>query len=253
MNKNVVIVGDTGGLGSVLTNKLLKKNFNVYGLNRGNKKSCISNNKKNSEKYKVIYKNFNIDIKKGIEFELEKNFTEEMINQIDSIIITSGSLYSSSFGSFSKDIIIDAIMDHAIGPFLLIQYFYNIWEKNNNDNFKNIIYISSVAAKGGEPTQVPYIMAKGAAEKAMLSIARQGLGRKISCNVIRPGIMLDKKGNAIGMASSQTKKRIEEIKSRIPGTPAMVESVADFIINLLDKPSITAQVFNINGGRTLDI
>lgn len=248
MQRNIVITGVSGGLGYVLTEKLLQQRYHVIGLSRGNRPEVLEKLKKIALENGSTFVNFKADFEEVHSLKTQLNSRLKLLDPsiISHVIITHGTNFNAPLHRLDIDTIEKSMRINFIGPFLLSQYFMKHWEafsKRGKKTDRSIVYISSVAAKGGAPEEVAYHSAKRAMESAMLSISRQGASFGIRANVVSPGLMDTSMGE-------ETAKNRPDVLKRIPlGRLTGVTEVSQAVLFLLESPSTTGQNIHINGGR----
>ena len=254
MNRNSIFVtGISGGLGFAIGRSLLTSGNDVIGISRGTKSEILGKLGKIAKEQGTIF------ISEIGDFEDLVKIKEKLVNKefvkitstISHLIISHGMNFNKSILDLNTDQIEKSMRVNFSGPFLLAQHFLKIWRteflKGKMKTDHSIVYISSVATKGGSPDEVAYHSAKRAMESAMLSFAREGAKYGIRANVISPGLMDTEMGK-------KTLKDRPDVLKRIPlGRLTGVEEISKAILFLINSPSTTGQNLHINGGRYTSI
>jgi 3-oxoacyl-[acyl-carrier protein] reductase len=232
--RTVAITGANGGLGKVLTNKILDRGYSALLMtSTGNTDfSAISSLRGNSVSTLAT------------DFDAAPKNYEQLIpnpNAITDVVLCHGRVYASDLLEVSRQEIETSMQVNFISSFELLQFFIRHWIADPKP--RTITYVSSVAAKTGAPEEIAYHAAKRAMEASLLSIARAYAHIDIRANIVSPGLM----NTPMGV---RTLMQRPDVTSRIPlGKLTAAEDVADMILTIMDAPSITGQNIHINGGR----
>lgn len=234
---NILITGASGGLGSQLCENLLSQGHSVFGFYNTN--SPVSTSVLDQNKFHGV----KLDFAHIVSGEYVSQYIPE---DIDHAIFCHGVNIHKNILQLEKEEIIYSHQVNFISTFLFSQQLVQKWQKTS-DKDRSLIYISSVATKGGSPDEVAYHSAKRASESAMLAFARGFADINIRSNVISPGLMDTKMGK-------ETIKNRPDVLERIPLKKLVgIEEVVSLINTVIQSPSITGQNFHINNGRYCSI
>jgi 3-oxoacyl-[acyl-carrier protein] reductase len=230
----ILVTGASGGLGSKLSEFFLENGHSVIGFY----------NTTDPENFSwQSHKNF-IGVK--LDFVLVTNpepLLAHISSDIDHAIFCHGMNLNKDIFALEKNDIQFSHQVNFISTFILAQQILKKWIDTSAKNDKSLVYIGSVATKGGSPDELAYHSAKRAMESAMLSFARAYPDRNIRANVISPGLMDTKMGK-------ETIKNRPDVLDRIPLKKLVgVDEVVKLIDTVISSPSITGQNFHINNGR----
>lgn len=245
--EKILITGATGGLGEVISELFLRHELPVIGLSRGTRKDASERLEVLAQKHQTSYTPLSIDFSHPdhLKQELEEQSILKKATDISHVIICHGALFNAPIHTIEWSMIEKSMRVNFGGPFILAQYFVKKWieESNNEKQDRSLVYVSSVATKGGAPAEVAYHSAKRAMESTMLSYTREGAPYGIRANVVSPGLMDTDMGK-------QTASERPDVLKRIPlGKLTGVQEVARMIYFLTQSPSTTGQNIHINGGR----
>ncbi len=238
--KKIFITGASGGIGSAICNKFLKKNFSLV---------LTSSSDNKIENLKNIYGNnhfyYKVDLSDSSDL---KNCLNEIVKDHKdiSVIVNNAGITQDN---------------------LILRMKYEQWDKviqtNLNSNFQvirallpnmlskrygKIIGISSIVGSTGNPGQANYVASKSGLVGLYKSIASEVARRNINVNIISPGFI----------STSMTDKLNEEQKksylSNIPmsrfGKPEDIANMVFFLASD-DASYITGQNFHVNGGMLM--
>ena len=155
MNKNIVVVGASSGIGKALVACLIShKDTNIFALSRksGQLKKCFSGAK-------------NLVC---IDFDLTKNVREQLDNsplsniQVDYLINNAGLLVKKDFRTLTQEDFNISFQTNAIGVMQTVQAL----QSNFNPNFAHIVNISTMGALQGS-AKFPELIAYGTSKAAL--------------------------------------------------------------------------------------
>lgn len=230
----ILVTGASGGLGTKLCEKLLENGDSIVGF--------YSANDPVSQKI-LNHKNF-----QGVKLDFvlttsPETITPHLSEDINHAIFCHGINMSKEILELTRNDILYSHQVNFIATFLFAQQLVLKWKNESVKKDRSLVYISSVATKGGSPDEVAYHSAKRASESVLLSFSRGFTNEGIRANVISPGLMDTKMGR-------QTLKNRPDVLERIP-LKKLVET--DEVVRLIEtvilSSSITGQNFHINNGR----
>ena len=170
MSKNILITGCSSGLGLALTNLYLQKGFKVYGISR---------RKPNIENENFIFKTYDLKNIRTIKQDLN-NFIED-VKEFETVYLNAGMLgeIKSSF-----DINLDELNE---------VYELNVYANKELLDIlslcevKNIITISSGAAKNGSKGWAAYSLSKAGVNMLMNLYSKEMTNTKLLA--VAPGVI----------------------------------------------------------------
>lgn len=129
----------------------------------------------------------------------------------------------------------------------LLQALLN--KKNNADNLKSCVLISSNVSKFGAKGLVSYSMSKAAVDSMVRSIAVE-LGPRLRINSVCPGAVMTDMAEKI-LTSEKKEKLLEQYPLGF-GMPNQVAELVDFLLSE-NSSWITGQNIVVDGGRTVNL
>ena len=234
--KLAIILGASGGIGIAVTNKLLKKKFNVIALYRSDNTEL--------KKLSKIHKNLhlhNLDLNNKssmIKFIkiIKKNYPTHFIN------CYSPKIYPVNFEKITNEDF-DHYFDKSLkNIFLLIKECVKRFKIIGRGN---IIDITSVFIKLPEINFLPYITFKGSMTALIKSLSVELAAHNIRANSVMAGV------TDTQQISDMSKKQKLLIAAKTPlqriATPS---DIADAVYFLTSKESkfITGSTIDVNGG-----
>jgi len=236
-NKNIILTGATGGIGSsiveVLT--LLKANVLITGTNE-----------KKLNELKNKYKNL-ISIRQDISNhnELEnfvENCSKELGGKIDVLINNAGITRDNLTIRMEQNDWEKVINVNLTSAFLLSKY---VIKKMLKKRFGKIINITSVVGHTGNLGQANYSASKGGITSMSKSLSLEYAKKNITVNCIAPGFI------ETAMTEKINEEYRNQLKSKIPmdkfGTPQDIANCAAFLCSDLSN-YITGETIHVNGG-----
>lgn len=251
--KHVLVTGSTGGLGEVLTKRLLDKGYIVTGINTGKKSelncdlSLYAESCQNGTAYHPI--TFDLSDPDNLEHALQNGLIPGP-DSISYVVFCHGANFKERILFLSHKKFEESMRLNSEAPLLLSQFFGRAWSKDINPNQvydRCFVYVSSVAVPGGSEDEYAYHAAKRAAEAGMLSMARWGAQFGIRANTIRPGLM----NTPMGLKTIADRP---DVLDRIPlERLTTTTEIAKAIHLMLTSPAMTGEALNLNAGRHMDI
>jgi NAD(P)-dependent dehydrogenase (short-subunit alcohol dehydrogenase family) len=229
MRKFCIITGGTRGIGLGISQMLIKKNFNVISLSKTGKCCYLNEN----------FFNYKCDVTDNIE---TTNIIGQILKtkKIDLVVHNSGITKDSFFHKMEFSDWNDVINTNLISCYNIIKQPLIQMRENN---YGNIILISSVNAHIGQIGQTNYSSSKAGIIGFAKSLALENSNKNIRVNVISPGYIKTE------MTEKIPEKIQENIKKKIPlqnfGTIDNVSSTVNFI---LENNYINGCNISVNGG-----
>ena len=235
-NKNILITGATGGIGSALVKKFTSLGGNVLGT--GTKTEKLDRLKKEHPNIKV--KKFDMAEHSRIE-EFIENVSLEL-GGLD-ILVNNAGTNSDNLSLRMKEEEWKKVLDvNLTSTFLLSKYSIKKMLKNK---FGRVVNITSVVGHTGNLGQTNYAASKAGIIGMSKSLALEYAKKNITINCVSPGFIV----------SDMTMNIAEKVKiyltSRIPiGRLGSGEDVSNCVAFLSsDQASyITGETMHVNGG-----
>ena len=235
-NKNILITGATGGIGSALVKKFTSLGGNVLGT--GTKTEKLDRLKKEHPSIKV--KKFDMAEHSRIE-EFIENVSLEL-GGLD-ILVNNAGTNSDNLSLRMKEEEWKKVLDvNLTSTFLLSKYSIKKMLKNK---FGRVVNITSVVGHTGNLGQTNYAASKAGIIGMSKSLAIEYAKKNITINCVSPGFIV----------SDMTMNIAEKVKlyltSRIPmgklGTGEDVSNCVAFLSS--DQASyVTGETIHVNGG-----
>lgn len=234
MNKNVLVLGASGDIGSAISKRLAAEGYSLllhYNRNKDAMTDLVT--EINEERILQI-----IQADLTLSSAVHK-LCDEIVFPVDSIIYVSGMAH---FGLFHD--VLESEMDamlhlHVKAPWLVTKYFLPEMIRKQNGK---IIFITSIWGNVGASNEVIYSSVKGAQNSFIKALAKEVGPSGISVNAVSPGF-IDTKMN------QHVEK--ETIISQIPLHRAgLTSEVAHTVHFLMDEKAnyIQGEIINISGG-----
>ena len=236
-DKNIIITGATGGIGSSIIKKLNEAGANI--LASGTRIEKLEDLKKNFEKVKIL--KFDISQNDKIE-EFIDNATKELGGNLDCIINNAGITQDNLAIRMSLEEWKKVIDINLTSTFLLSKFAIKKMLKNKSGK---IVNITSVVGHTGNLGQANYTASKAGIIAMSKSLAIEYAKKNINVNCISPGFI------KTAMSDKIDDKIKEVIMSKIPsarlGEP---EDIANAVLFLSSNESsyINGETLHVNGG-----
>jgi len=239
-NKNIIVTGASGGIGSSIVEKLYVSGANI--LATGTKIEKLEELKKKFNNIKII--KFDISQHEKIE-EFINNSTEELGGTLDCIINNAGITKDNLTIRMSLEEWTKVIDINLTSTFLMCKYSIKKMLKNK---YGKIINISSVVGHTGNAGQANYTASKAGIVAMSKSLAIEYGKKNINVNCISPGFI------STTMTDKIDEKHKELIIAKIPsnrlGKPVDIANAVIFLSS--DKSDyINGETLHVNGGMYL--
>ncbi len=239
--KNVLITGGTGGIGSEIVRSMHSLGANIFisGSNQQKLENFSNNFNPSLLYYPADLSKIN-DMEKLVEKTLDK-----FDNKLDILINNAGITRDNLTLRMKDSEWYDVINLNLNSTFHLTKFFLKYMVKNR---YGRVINISSVVGSSGNLGQANYSASKAGIEGMSKSMALEVASRNITINCVAPGFI------ETNMTKDILDKQEEILKKSIPmgrvGSPTEVASLVTFLAS--DTAGyITGQTIHVNGGLYL--
>lgn len=238
-NKVVMMIGATGGIGEIVSQRLAEENAKLILFSRNEDKLKILQNKIKGNS--IIFRG---DANNILDMENAVRKAIENFGRVDSLIHAVGSIYLKPIHNTEPEDFLQTIQLNLISPFLAVK---SVIKKMMSQKQGSIVVISSVAGSKGLVNHESISAAKGGLE-AMI--------RSASVTYAKRGIRFN--GVALGLVDTPLSKFItsNEISKKAStslhpmgriGTP---EDIVESILFLASDDSswVTGTILPVDGG-----
>ena len=239
-NKNIIITGASGGIGSSITKKLYEAGANI--LATGTREEKLNILKENFANIKIL--KFDISDHEKIE-EFVNDATEKLGGSLDCIVNNAGITKDNLAIRMTMEEWSKVININLTSTFLMSKFAIKKMLKNKSGK---IINITSVVGHTGNVGQSNYTASKAGIVAMSKSLAIEYAKKNINVNCISPGFI------STAMTDKIDEKFKDAIISNIPanrlGKP---EDVANAVLFLASTSSdyINGETIHVNGGLYL--
>ena len=236
-NKNIIVTGASGGIGSAIIKRLNEAGANV--LASGTRIEKLEQLKSNFKNIKIL--KFDISQSDKIE-EFIENATGELGGNLDGIVNNAGITQDNLAIRMSLDEWQKVININLTSTFLLSKFAIKKMLKNKSGK---IVNITSVVGHTGNLGQANYTASKAGIIAMSKSLSIEYAKKNINVNCISPGFI------KTAMTDKIDEKFKEVIISKIPsarlGEP---EDIANAVLFLVSNQSnyINGETLHVNGG-----
>jgi len=222
--KNILLTGDSKGLGENIKRKLLDSGYNVIGLSRSS--SDIK---------------YDLSIVDGVK-ELYLNIIKER-GPIHGYINNAAFAYDDIITNLNSDKLMEMYKVNVFSPMMLTKYVIRDMMLNKTQG--SIVHISSISVHTGYKGLSMYASTKGSLEAFSKNTSREWGRMGIRSNIVCPGFM---DTNMSSSLNDEQRKKIFKRNSRQKElTTEEVSSTVKFLIS--DESSgITGQIIHVDNG-----
>ena len=222
--KNILLTGDSKGLGENIKRKLLDSGYNVIGLSRSS--SDIK---------------YDLSIVDGVK-ELYLNIIKER-GPIHGYINNAAFAYDDIITNLNSDKLMEMYKVNVFSPMMLTKYVIRDMMLNKTQG--SLVHISSISVHTGYKGLSMYASTKGSLEAFSKNTSREWGRMGIRSNIVCPGFM---DTNMSSSLNDEQRKKIFKRNSRQKElTTEEVSSTVKFLIS--DESSgITGQIIHVDNG-----
>tara|TARA_B100001057_G_scaffold501113_1_gene620732 strand:+ start:507 stop:1184 length:678 start_codon:yes stop_codon:yes gene_type:complete len=222
--KNIIVTGESRGLGKSICNTLKENNFNVIGVSRTG--SQINFDFNDSHKIKELY------------FDKIK-----VLGPIHGMVNNAAIAYDDIITNLNHEKLLQMYTVNVLSPMMLTKYVLRDMILNKTKG--SIVHISSISAHTGYKGLAMYASTKGSLEAFSKNTAREWGSFGIRSNVVCPGFMDTDMSNSL--SDDQRSKIFKRNSKQKELLVQEVSSVVNFLID--DKSQgITGQNIHVDNG-----
>ncbi len=223
--KKVIITGESGQIGSALSDLFVENNWKVYGTYNS------------SEKKDPVNKNHSRNFLDLSDIESIDNFLNDIDGNFDCLVNNAGINIPNDFDKISLEDWEKIFSVNVKGLFYLTQQL-----KDRINIEGSIVNIASFSGQVGGPRTTHYAASKAAVISLTQNMARFFAHKKIRVNAVSPGVIESELAKA-----AKNLPILNDIMLKRLGKPAEVAELVYFLAGPKSK-YITSQTININGG-----
>tara|TARA_A100001011_G_scaffold117637_1_gene124149 strand:- start:2694 stop:3371 length:678 start_codon:yes stop_codon:yes gene_type:complete len=222
--KNILLTGDSKGLGENIKRKLLDSGYNLIGLSRSS--SDIQYDLSNVDGIKDLY--LNIIKERG---------------PIDGYINNAAYAYDDIITNLNSDRLMEMYKVNVFSPMMLTKYVIRDMILNKTNG--SIVHISSISVHTGYKGLAMYASTKGSLEAFSKNTSREWGRMGIRSNIVCPGFMDTVMSSSLN--DEQRNKIFKRNSRQKELTTEEVSSTVKFLIS--DESSgITGQIIHVDNG-----
>lgn len=230
MQKNILLIGGSYGIGAAIAEKL-RKDHNVIIASRS------------SEKIPKEIKHIPFDAVKDDISKLD------LPEKIDGLVYCPGSINLKPFKMISPETFKE---DMELNFHSLVRVVHGLLPKMKNAEQASLVFFSTVAVKVGMPFHTSVAAAKGAIEGFAKALAAE-YAPNFRVNVIAPSLIDSPLASKLLNNDAKKEKMAERHPLKKVGSTEDIAAMASFLLNDESK-WITGQVFGVDGGlSTLNV
>ena len=224
MQKTILLIGGSYGIGSSISSKL-ENDYNVIIASRTNE-----NISKNTT-------HFTFDVLKDDIASLD------LPEKIDGLVYCPGSINLKPFKMLSPDVFKE---DMEINFNSLVRVVHGLLPRLKYSEQASLVFFSTVAVKVGMPFHTSVAAAKGAIEGFAKALAAE-YAPNFRVNVIAPSLTDSPLASKLLNSDAKKEKMAERHPLKKVGTTDDIAAMAAFLLSE-DSKWITGQVFGVDGG-----
>lgn len=237
--KQILLTGDSRGVGLSTLKTLLSKGYRVIGISRTNNDDLDSLKSEYGDMYHHI--NYDLSDVDGL-FDLYKN-TLKPFGKFDGFVNNAAIAYDDIITNINVEKLKKMYDVNVMTPMVLTKYMIrnSLLTKTN----LSIIHISSISAHTGYKGLAMYASTKSAIEAFSKNTAREWGTNRVRSNVVCPGFMDTDMSSTL---SDEQKSRIFNRNSRKKEiTTTDVAHTIEFLLSEKSK-GITGQIIHVDNG-----
>ena len=238
--KKIFITGASGGIGSAICDKFVKKKYTLVLTSSSDEKI-----EKLKEKYGENNYFYKVNLADSDDLNNCLNTISKDHKDISVIVNNAGVTEDNLIFRMKYEQWIKVIQTNLTSNYQIIK---SLMPNMLSKKYGKIIGISSIVGSTGNPGQANYVASKSGLVGLYKSIAIEVAKRNINVNIISPGFI------STAMTENLNAEQRASYLSRIPmsrfGKPEDIANLVYFLA-IDDSSYITGQNFHINGGMLM--
>ncbi len=222
--KNILLTGDSKGLGENIKKKLLDSGYNVIGLSRSSSD--------------IQYDLSNVDGIKDLYLEIIKQR-----GPIHGYINNAAFAYDDIITNLNSDRLMEMYKVNVFSPMMLTKYVIRDMMLNKTNG--SIVHISSISVHTGYKGLAMYASTKGSLEAFSKNTSREWGRMGIRSNIVCPGFMDTNMSSSLN--DDQRNKIFKRNSRQKELTTDEVSSTVKFLISD-ESTGITGQTIHVDNG-----
>lgn len=222
--KNILLTGDSKGLGENIKRKLLDSGYNLIGLSRSSSD--------------IQYDLSNVDGIKDLYLEIIKER-----GPIHGYVNNAAFAYDDIITNLNSDRLMEMYKVNVFSPMMLTKYV--IRDMMLNKTHGSIVHISSISVHTGYKGLSMYASTKGSLEAFSKNTSREWGRMGIRSNIVCPGFMDTNMSS--GLNDDQRNKIFKRNSRQKELTTEEVSSTVKFLISD-ESTGITGQIIHVDNG-----
>tara|TARA_B100000963_G_scaffold291127_1_gene261107 strand:- start:16 stop:726 length:711 start_codon:yes stop_codon:yes gene_type:complete len=232
-NKNLLVTGGTGSIGSSICNY-----FNDNGCEEIFSTTTNLNKVKSDQDF-IKFKELDLS-------NIENSNLDQIFDfDVDYLVLNAGLNKDNIFLRMSSDDWNSVINVNLNSSFHLLKHFV---KKMVKKRYGRIVFISSVVAHTGNPGQVNYTSSKAAISGLVKSLALELSTRNITVNSVAPGFIQSNMTDKLN--DDQKNAILDRIPMKKLGDSSDIARAVGFLCSE-NANYITGQTLHVNGGLAL--
>jgi NAD(P)-dependent dehydrogenase (short-subunit alcohol dehydrogenase family) len=240
-DKMILVIGATGGIGSMVTKKIILEGGTVIAFSRNHEKLDSLKLELGDRLIPFIG-----DATKSTDLGKVVEFIENTYSSLDSVIHAVGSILLRSIPALSEDQFKECLEINLVSPFNTIKSTLALFLKNKKGSY---VFTSSVAAKVGLQNHEAISAAKGGLEALVRSCSMTYAKKNIRFNSVAMGLIDTPLANFLTKSEVSLNASVNMHPMNRIGKP---EDVVEGILYLASDDSswVTGTVLPIDGGMS---
>jgi len=222
--KNIIVTGESKGLGKNICKTLRENNFNVIGISRTGSEIQFDFNK--SDEIKKLY------------FDQIKN-----LGPIHGFVNNAAMAYDDIITNLNHEMLLQMYRVNVLSPMMLTKYVLRDMILNKTKG--SIVHVSSISVHTGYKGLAMYASTKGSLEAFSKNTAREWGKLGIRSNVVCPGFMDTDMSS--GLSDEQRNKIFKRNSKQKELLVDEVSSVVNFLLGEKSE-GITGQNIHVDNG-----
>ena len=239
-NGKIFITGASGGIGSAICEKFIKKSFKLVLTSSSDEKIL-----KLKEKYGDNHYYYKVDLSDPENLQTSLDEISKVHKDITIIVNNAGKTHDNLIFRMKSEQWFEIIQTNLNSNYQIIK---SLLPNMLSNKYGKIIGVSSIVGSTGNPGQANYVASKSGLVGLYKSIALEVAKRNINVNIISPGFISTKMTDNLN--DEQKKNYLSKIPMMRFGEPDDIANLV-FFLSSDDSSYITGQNFHINGGMLM--